>query len=1070
MGDAGEDGDYKEHAPRESDGSPNGSPRMRRGSGSITSRDGAGSPQGSPRQRSPRESLNSSPQPMRSPRSSPPSSFKQMMAQGLYKSEENDGELYDFSKHHSPGIKKEGELLSSRSSLAGSPPVGLSGLTGPRGESPLDLSAPRKRALEDPEGAQGKMPHIDLAKHLGFPMGFPLPPQLAYLALRPDLAALAPEFARSWNGHLKKSFDETSTKLPPSPIGLGAAGPTPSEASMALERMSELSKLGSADTTQGSMNLLHGGMGGVAPNRATAWQSHWLSKGQDATKDVLKCVWCKSSFASLAELTKHMKETKHCGVNLPPPMSQMPISPRLPPHMNSMRPPSHIRPPPPNSSSSNDYHGNTSSRDSIAPSIKENMPLPRKLVRGQDVWLGKGAEQTRQILKCMWCGQSFTSLQEMTSHMQKTQHYTNIVSQEQIISWKSPEDKANSQQHVNAVLTCKVCDMAFSSLKELSDHMVKNAHYKEHIMRSISESGARRRQTRDKRKKSLPVRKLLELERAHQDLPGYPQHMGQPGKESPGTGRITCDKCEEKIEAVYFVEHIRNCVGTPRPDMVKPSMLSPDSDYNRKLDSPSEMDSISEGKKTPEKGCNSPREKSDKPGLLSNETDKKDSLSALGSLEKLIEKSFDSRRNKVTQGGPLGSSILRRLGIDESADYSKPIMDPQLQNMYSAFSRLHSGMPGGMPGGPSTPSTLNLPPSFGPDERVYGMRAMGGMVSPGIESDTSDTFQRSPSRPGSRPASTGSSNRDFSSNDHPNLIENPMMPKFVPIRLPEKKPESQSNGILENGMDHSENEDDPASINDMDQPLNSPMDSDPIKPEPLEDDNMPLQESSDLKENGVPKEEIRVKEEFKVKDEREEDDDKMETGSLKDRQSPMNRLMGSPSSRSGTPHSDTSTGRGGPLAALGGLAAGASGNGGNGGNANPLAALQMFCDKTETTPRQKQASSSQAPQSNTGSILAFSWACNDAVGPDSIIKCAFCDTPFISKGAYRHHLSKMHFVKDGEIPEPGQGNNKNVQKMNKPQSSQGISKSGTPPMSQEEETPHSRFFKYTEMAKELSSK
>ena len=49
--------------------------------------------------------------------------------------------------------------------------------------------------------------------------------------------------------------------------------------------------------------------------------------------------------------------------------------------------------------------------------------------------------------------------------------------------------------------------------------MVKNSHYKEHIMRSISESGGRRRQARDKRKKALPVRKLLELERAQQVLP-----------------------------------------------------------------------------------------------------------------------------------------------------------------------------------------------------------------------------------------------------------------------------------------------------------------------------------------------------------------------------------------------------------------------------------------------------------------------------------------------------------------------------------------------------------------------
>lgn len=31
---------------------------------------------------------------------------------------------------------------------------------------------------------------------------------------------------------------------------------------------------------------------------------------------------------------------------------------------------------------------------------KSGNQVPRKLVRGQDVWLGRGAEQTRQILKC----------------------------------------------------------------------------------------------------------------------------------------------------------------------------------------------------------------------------------------------------------------------------------------------------------------------------------------------------------------------------------------------------------------------------------------------------------------------------------------------------------------------------------------------------------------------------------------------------------------------------------------------------------------------------------------------
>lgn len=39
----------------------------------------------------------------------------------------------------------------------------------------------------------------------------------------------------------------------------------------------------------------------------------------------------------------------------------------------------------------------------------------------------------------MWCGQSFRTLAEMTQHMKITQHYTNIISQEQITSWRQPE-------------------------------------------------------------------------------------------------------------------------------------------------------------------------------------------------------------------------------------------------------------------------------------------------------------------------------------------------------------------------------------------------------------------------------------------------------------------------------------------------------------------------------------------------------------------------------------------------------------------------------------------------------
>ena len=149
---------------------------------------------------------------------------------------------------------------------------------------------------------------------------------------------------------------------------------------------------------------------GGSQGRHSAWQSHWLNKGADSAKDVLKCVWCKQSFPSLAAMTTHMKETKHCGVSMPP--------------QNQSQSPMHA-----GSSHSNSNHAAAKSNSSdLNLLIKETMPLPRKLVRGQDVWLGKGAEQTRQILKCMWCGQSFRSLSDMTTHMQQTQHYTNIIS------------------------------------------------------------------------------------------------------------------------------------------------------------------------------------------------------------------------------------------------------------------------------------------------------------------------------------------------------------------------------------------------------------------------------------------------------------------------------------------------------------------------------------------------------------------------------------------------------------------------------------------------------------------
>ncbi|XP_076052891.1 protein tiptop-like [Oratosquilla oratoria] len=1007
------------------------SPRRRRDSGSVASREGF-----SPRA-SPRESVSSSPVPLRSPRSTPPVLRPIPPSSPLARGSDSEGDVLDFSVRRSPGFRDDVQSLASK--IAGEAPS-PSGLR--IGDSPLDLSVPRKRAADAllEAAGRGKLSPVDLAKGLN-PWGIPLPPHIAStLALRSEFASLKPDLSL-WNGKLKG--DSTSTKLPPFPMGsMGATPPSPAESSKALERMSELSKLGGdpSNSLGVAADLFRVGIG--SSGRTNAWQSHWLNKGQDATKDVLKCVWCKASFSTLAELTTHMKEAKHCGVNLPPPIpptsSMGGISPGgCPPYPPPNFSTSKISSRPPSASASG------SSSSELMSSIKETMPLPRKLVRGQDVWLGKGAEQTRQILKCMWCGQSFKSLAEMTTHMQQTQHYTNIISQEQIISWKSPEEKSSNQSHVNAVLTCKVCDQAFASLKELSSHMVKYAHYKEHIMRSITESGSRRRQTREKRKKSLPVRKLLELERAQQEL----RHSSDGLKSKVGGGSITCEKCNEKIETHLFVEHIRTCVGGGR-NMLKSALLSPESDSDTKLDQGRDTDS--EGKRTPEKIRESPRRSRDS----NKDEEPKDSPSVLNAIEKLIEKSFDSGKGKPS-GPPLGSSILRRLGIDESVDYSKPLMDPQLAGMYATFSRLHGMTP------PGTSPGISLPPSFGSSgpasDRSSG-RGPDSVMSPGADSDTRDTFPRSPSRPGSRsnsrPASTGSIARDESASERSVELLHPERPH--PMFL------HPDPSLLENGNDLSDAEAEPN--NTESQELSETQE---VKSEPVETNG----DISDKESPSCTKGEVRVKDEFRFKDvfkspkeeeERIEEDSfvKSETG----RDSPIGRLASSPvgSSRSGTPHSECSSSRGPAPSGLSGLSALLGGLEGPGSSSHPLAALQKLCDKTETQPRPPPTSSATgSSQATPGAILAFSWACNDAVTADSIMKCAFCDTPFISKGAYRHHLSKMHFVKDGVIPDPATA---------KMQGAKNTQKPATPPAQPVEESPHSKFLKYTELAKQLSSK
>nr|XP_014086099.1 protein tiptop [Bactrocera oleae]XP_036226520.1 protein tiptop [Bactrocera oleae] len=1016
--------------------------------------------------------------------------------------------------------------------------------------SPLDLTVGgRKRAatVEEP-------PHIAMRKSLRTA----LPPAAAsnwVPTINPYLAAVA-------------AASLSPPKSPLSPLEWsGKHKLLPNEATKALEKMTEMTRLGSATDSAElppHRQLSANGNNSSASNagnggRHSAWQSHWLNKGADAVRDVFKCVWCKQSFPTLASLTVHMKETQHCGVNMPATASATTTG--IPTNGNqSAQSTHHLRHTANAGTTSAATTTATTAHTTTAANksdlnllIKETMPLPRKLVRGQDVWLGKGAEQTREILKCMWCGQSFRSLAEMTSHMQETQHYTNIISQEQIISWKSTDDKnsngssatsnggggggttttstspvvttppasvggqnttaamlQSSPSHnntnnsasatVSAVLTCKVCDQAFATLKELSNHMMKNSHYKEHIMRAMggvehaamtptttagNTNAGRRggRQLREKRKKSLPVRKLLELERAQQD---YKLNSLDPAlkplRDFAATTKITCEKCGEKIETALFVDHIRQCLGgmllvpARNPNSISDSLKST---FNamEQLASPQTPTSRSDGRKTAD--SNMSHASATRPEILcplpkeGEKTSTSSTPSVLNAIEQLIEKSFDTRpRNSSNYTGsgngsqrstPLGSSILKRLGIDDSVDYTKPLLDPQTMHFMRSYSNYSAR-----------------------DRSASESSSISERCSSRIESFTPErnTTQVTPRQT-------------------PEKLVATMELKADTVTMEDAAAVTMHTELLNIKSEPTENAE---TINESQE-----------RPASEQKDAMNLSATSPQK--------ISVKKEFNMIDQQEDERQSSDALHYKPQaRTPCSRATSpSASERSITPKSTTSSADkrfgtvGSSLTALSSMfdslnnmsssvisaqahtnvesLAGAETNNNNNNNnvnkksnANPLAALQKLCETTEKPSMKTRSATTNGISHNsqlTGNMMAFSWACNDAVQnttTESMIKCAQCDAVFSSKGAYRHHFSKVHYSKeDGElnalanaIKSPSSlacsPKSAGVSPKSSSKSPVGAGSMSAPIINPYGESSQSKFLKYTELAKQLSSK
>jgi uncharacterized C2H2 Zn-finger protein len=157
-----------------------------------------------------------------------------------------------------------------------------------------------------------------------------------------------------------------------------------------------------------------------------------------------------------------------------------------------------------------------------------------KLVRGQDIWLSRDTNPANQILKCLRCSLSFETLPDLTAHMMKTNHFTQLLPSSSSLSaatttttprpvtptsyhhsnlkQQSPTKLLNSSSLIRS--TCLICSQQFAREVDLVDH-IQHYHkirfncttcgmyfenenlYKEHILKEMHHRNGKANRNRD---------------------------------------------------------------------------------------------------------------------------------------------------------------------------------------------------------------------------------------------------------------------------------------------------------------------------------------------------------------------------------------------------------------------------------------------------------------------------------------------------------------------------------------------------------------------------------------------
>ena len=208
-----------------------------------------------------------------------------------------------------------------------------------------------------------------------------------------------------------------------------------------------------------------------------------------------------------------------------------------------------------------------------------------KLVRGQDMWLNQGSEQTRQILRCIKCAESFKTLPELTYHHFKTRHYENIVGAEvnkKVHKCSAYCDKCPDNDN-ESVFKCRECNQNFKDMDALASHMMISGHHRkrsrtnsesdidDELMFTKQASG----KTSPKQSPAAKVKKVLNSSEGSNDdnkksshspvklTKSAEKHKQEARKNMQNeTNHIRCETCGDKIQTPLFVDHVRQCVET----------------------------------------------------------------------------------------------------------------------------------------------------------------------------------------------------------------------------------------------------------------------------------------------------------------------------------------------------------------------------------------------------------------------------------------------------------------------------------------------------------------------------